>query len=61
VPGTAEGAGGRPGHGAAPAAPAASAEELDKLAGRLLEPLTRRLKAEMLIDRERRGVRSDPR
>jgi hypothetical protein len=35
--------------------------ELDKLAGQLLGPLTRRIKAEMVIDRERRGLRSDPR
>ena len=35
--------------------------ELDRLAGRLLGPLTRRIKAEMVIDRERRGLRSDPR
>jgi hypothetical protein len=34
---------------------------MDALARKLVEPLTRRLRAEMLIERERRGVRSDAR
>jgi hypothetical protein len=52
---------------AAPTAPAAgggaaaSSEQIEALADRLLGPLTRRLKAEMLLDRERRGVRTDVR
>jgi hypothetical protein len=37
------------------------ARDLDLLAGRLMEPITRRLKAELVVDRERRGLRSDPR
>lgn len=53
---TSSGGTGAAGPGANP-----SPHELDKLAGRLIEPLTRRIKAEMLIDRERRGLRSDPR
>ena len=40
---------------------AQSEQDIDALARRLVEPLSRRLKAEMLIDRERRGVRSDAR
>ncbi len=39
----------------------ASSEQIEALADRLLGPLTRRLKAEMLLDRERRGVRTDAR
>jgi len=34
-------------------------EQLDDLARRLMGPLTRRLKAEMILDRERRGMRVD--
>ncbi|MEJ3405463.1 hypothetical protein WDJ51_12025 [Rathayibacter sp. YIM 133350] len=43
----------------APAAAASSPEELEKLAARLYAPLVRRIKSEMLLDRERRGVRID--
>jgi hypothetical protein len=57
----------------APAAPAATApaagapgaaqspDQLEELARRLVGPLARRLKAEMLLDRERRGLRTDAR
>jgi hypothetical protein len=34
-------------------------EQIEELANRLVGPLARRLKAEMLLDRERRGVRID--
>jgi hypothetical protein len=37
----------------------ASAEQLEELAKRLAGPLIRRIKAEMLLDRERRGLRTD--
>ena len=47
--------------GAAAAAGAHSPAELDALAKQLVEPLSRRIKAEMLLDRERRGQRSDAR
>jgi hypothetical protein len=52
-----------PAASAAPAAVGATAtsEQIEALADRLLGPLTRRLKAEMLLDRERRGVRTDVR
>ena len=43
---------------AAPRAPA-SADELDALAGKLMGPIVRRLKSELLLDRERRGMRID--
>jgi hypothetical protein len=49
------GAGGRPSAGA----PAATPEQLEELAKRLTGPLIRRIKAEMLLDRERRGLRTD--
>lgn len=38
---------------------AASPEQLEELAKRLAGPLIRRIKAEMLLDRERRGLRTD--
>lgn len=37
----------------------ASPEQLEELAKRLTGPLIRRIKAEMLLDRERRGLRTD--
>jgi hypothetical protein len=37
----------------------ATPEQLDELAKRLAGPLIRRIKAEMLLDRERRGLRTD--
>ena len=45
----------------APAAPASgtSPEQIEELARRLVGPLTRRLSAQMLLDRERRGHRTD--
>lgn len=43
----------------ASAAPAATPEQLEELAKRLTGPLIRRIKAEMLLDRERRGLRTD--
>lgn len=54
-----------PGAATAPAgkqaagAPAATPEQLEELAKRLAGPLIRRIKAEMLLDRERRGLRTD--
>ncbi|WP_407922363.1 hypothetical protein, partial [Agromyces humi] len=38
---------------------ASSPEAIEKLAQRLYGPLVRRLKAELLLDRERRGIRID--
>ena len=38
---------------------AATPEQLEDLAKRLTGPLVRRIKAEMLLDRERRGLRTD--
>ena len=43
----------------AAATPAATPEQLEELAKRLTGPLIRRIKAEMLLDRERRGLRTD--
>ncbi|WP_456505520.1 hypothetical protein [Arthrobacter sp. UYCu723] len=40
-------------------ATAATPEQLEDLAKRLAGPLIRRIKAEMLLDRERRGLRTD--
>jgi hypothetical protein len=40
-------------------ATAATPEQLEELAKRLTGPLIRRIKAEMLLDRERRGLRTD--
>lgn len=40
-------------------APAVTPEQLEELAKRLTGPLIRRIKAEMLLDRERRGLRTD--
>lgn len=40
-------------------APAVTPEQLEDLAKRLTGPLIRRIKAEMLLDRERRGLRTD--
>ena len=45
--------------GTAAARPAPTAQELDELARRLYDPLAARLRAELLIDRERRGQRTD--
>jgi len=50
--------------GGAPAADAVSgmsSDQLDDLAKRLAGPIIRRIKADMLLDRERRGVRTDAR
>jgi hypothetical protein len=38
---------------------AATPDQLEELAKRLAGPLIRRIKAEMLLDRERRGLRTD--
>jgi hypothetical protein len=46
---------------AATNAGAPSPAQLEELARRLVAPLSRRLKAEMLLDRERRGLRTDTR
>jgi hypothetical protein len=44
----------------APGVPgAATPDQLEELAKRLAGPLIRRIKAEMLLDRERRGLRTD--
>ncbi len=46
--------------GGVPAAGAASTpQQLDELARRLYDPLASRLRAELLLDRERRGLRTD--
>ncbi|MGX5697315.1 hypothetical protein ACWKWP_14035 [Agromyces soli] len=47
--------------GGGPAAPGAptSQTEVEQLAARLYAPLVRRLKSELLLDRERRGIRID--
>ncbi|HEX5859734.1 MAG TPA: hypothetical protein VFY91_16635 [Microbacterium sp.] len=50
--------GGASGAGAA-SADAQTPAQLEKLIDRIYPPLVRRLKAEMLVDRERRGVRID--
>jgi hypothetical protein len=47
------------GAAAAGGAAQASPEQLEELAKRLAGPLIRRIKAEMLLDRERRGLRTD--
>lgn len=39
---------------------AATPDQLEELAKRLAGPIIRRIKAEMLLDRERRGLRTDP-
>jgi hypothetical protein len=44
---------------AASPAGAASPKELDELARRLYDPLATRLRSELLLDRERRGLRTD--
>jgi len=44
--------------GASPFA-SASAADLDELARRLTAPLLRRVRGQLLVDRERRGVRAD--
>lgn len=36
-----------------------SQEQVDELAKRLVGPIMRRIKADMLLDRERRGLRID--
>ncbi|MFG1804902.1 hypothetical protein [Streptomyces sp. NPDC049040] len=50
-----------PAPAAAPAAPQAAAENTDELVRRLLAPLTRLLRAELRLDRERAGMRLDSR
>lgn len=45
--------------GAPGVAGAATPDQLEELAKRLAGPLIRRIKAEMLLDRERRGLRTD--
>jgi hypothetical protein len=45
--------------GAAGVPGAATPDQLEELAKRLAGPLIRRIKAEMLLDRERRGLRTD--
>ncbi|HEX2705517.1 MAG TPA: hypothetical protein VHM65_07140, partial [Candidatus Lustribacter sp.] len=49
----------RVGGAADPAAPIGSSDEVDELARRLFDPLMLRLRAELLVDRERRGFRTD--
>lgn len=44
---------------AAPAAPGAAPENVEQLVRKLYGPLIRRIKAELLLDRERRGIRID--
>jgi hypothetical protein len=44
-------------HGAGAAG--TSTQEFDELARRLYDPLASRLRAELLLDRERRGLRTD--
>jgi len=48
-----------PAAGGAASVDASSPEAIEKLAQRLYGPLVRRLKAELLLDRERRGIRID--
>ncbi len=43
----------------APAPPAAAPENVEQLVRKLYGPLVRRIKAELLLDRERRGIRID--
>ena len=46
---------------AAPGKPGGSATgDVDALAQKLFPAMLRRIKAELLLDRERRGVRTDP-
>lgn len=47
--------------GGAPAVAATTPDQLEELARRLVAPLSRRLRAELLLDRERRGLRTDAR
>ncbi|WP_188539254.1 eisosome protein 1 [Kocuria dechangensis] len=50
------------GPGAVPGPPGGtgmSPEQIDELAQRLVAPIVRRIKADMLLDRERRGLRTD--
>jgi hypothetical protein len=61
APAAAPGAPAAPGAGTPGSAGAATPEQLEELARRLVAPLARRLKAEMLLDRERRGLRTDTR
>lgn len=62
--------GGAPGGSAAPAAggaagagsagaDASTPEQIEALAGKLLNPMLRRIKSELLLDRERHGLRTD--
>ncbi|MGI9824261.1 hypothetical protein [Agromyces sp. Marseille-Q5079] len=45
--------------GGVPGAGPTSQADVEKLAARLYAPLVRRLKSELLLDRERRGIRID--
>ena len=45
--------------GAAPGGAARGGEDVEALAQRLFPPMLRRLKNEFLLDRERRGIRTD--
>jgi len=42
-----------------PPATSGSSEQVDELARKLFDPLMLRLRAELLVDRERRGLRTD--
>ena len=44
---------------AASASPAESSAQIDELARKLFDPLMLQLRAELLVDRERRGLRTD--
>ena len=48
-----------PGGGSTSPFASASAADLDELARRLTLPLLRRVRGQLLVDRERRGVRAD--
>ena len=41
------------------ASPAESSAQIDELARKLFDPLMLQLRAELLVDRERRGLRTD--
>ncbi|MUN61958.1 hypothetical protein GMA12_02155 [Kocuria sediminis] len=63
-PGAAPGGAPAAAPGAAPGTPGdtgMSPEQVDELAQRLVAPIVRRIKADMLLDRERRGLRTDVR
>ncbi|TNM39702.1 hypothetical protein FHP29_12610 [Nocardioides albidus] len=52
--------GATPAGGAAPSGAAPSSGNVEALAQQLFPAVMRRLKAELLVDRERRGIRTDP-